>query len=76
MLTGRRSPPAEKAKEIIREMLKEGPQPQTEVASRMADEGISRKSWRTAKAALGVISTKKPDKSWEWSLPPKKDDPF
>lgn len=46
------------------------------LASRMSDEGISRKSWRTAKKGLGVISTKKPDKSWEWSLPPKKDDPF
>ena len=52
------------------------PRPQTEVASRMTDEGISRKSGRTAKVALGVISTKKPDKSWEWSLPPKKGDPF
>jgi AAA domain/TOTE conflict system, Archaeo-Eukaryotic Primase domain len=74
---GRKSEKLERAKEIIAEMLKDGPRPSKEVIERCAQKGISKKSTWNAKEKLGVKSRKDGWDHWEWYLPgsrPKQDD--
>ena len=65
---GRRSPGAEAAKGLILQMLNGKAVRATEIEQRATELKITRQSLKTAKKAIGVITTKI-DKVWWWSLP-------
>jgi hypothetical protein len=65
---GRRSEAAEKAKRLILEMLANGAVRQRDVQAKAAEQQIGAKSLRTAKDALGIVSTRA-EGAWWWSLP-------
>jgi len=64
---GRKSEAAERAKVLLQETLANGPAKMTDVRARAAELGIRAKSLRTAKDAIGVVSTKI-GTAWWWSL--------
>jgi hypothetical protein len=70
---GRSSEDLEKAKDIIRCALAQGPVLQRDIVGHLEAELISRKSWRNAKDKLGVKSRRREDGSknppWEWYWP-------
>ena len=66
---GRKSKPAETAKKLILDLLKNGPVPQPTIEAAMKEAGISRQSTRTAKEALNVKSQKLGKQGWWWTLP-------
>jgi hypothetical protein len=65
---GRRSEAAEKAKRLILEMLANGAVRQRDVQAKAAEQQIGARSLRTAKVALGIVSTRA-EGAWWWSLP-------
>jgi|SRR5579862_378151 len=66
---GRKSESAETAKKLIIEMLRDGPRPAIEFERRARDLAISEKSMRTARKALGVLTSKQGKGGWEWFMP-------
>jgi RecA-family ATPase len=56
------------ATEFLEEELEGGPMPAVEMSSAAEKRGIRKRTLDRAKAALGVITTKK-GQSWFWSLP-------
>jgi putative DNA primase/helicase len=65
---GRKSKAAERAKLLIAELLANGPTRQTDVEARAKEQQIGIKPLRTAKEAMGVLSTQAGG-AWWWSLP-------
>ena len=66
-LAGRPNEQITKAKEILLEMLTDGPKAQAEIMSRMEQEHIGKSTAIKAKSELGCVSTKE-GKRWQWSL--------
>lgn len=64
---------SEKAQELLKRELTGKAIPASEVISIAEKEGISEKTLRRAKAALGVISNKK-ENTWVWTLPDSKNE--
>ena len=65
--SGRPNEQITKAKEILLEMLTDGPRAQTDIMSRMEKERIGKSTAIKAKSELGCVSTKE-GKRWQWSL--------
>lgn len=64
---GRPNEQITKAKEILSEMLADGPQPQAKIMSRMELENIGKSTAIKAKNELGCVSIKE-GKHWQWAL--------
>ena len=65
--SGRPNEQITKAKEILLEMLTDGPKAQADIMSRMEQERIGKSTAIKAKSELGCVSTKE-GKRWQWSL--------
>jgi hypothetical protein len=65
---GRKSPGTEAAKGLILQMLNGKTVRATEIEARASELKITRQSLKTAKKAIGVITTRI-DNAWWWSLP-------
>jgi hypothetical protein len=57
----------EEAEEFLKEVLKDGPVPQTEVAQQAEEQGISKRTLDRAKKSLRIKS-KRTEGRWVWSL--------
>lgn len=59
------------AEAFLRHALRDGPASANEIQDRAKDEGISERTLRRAKGALGVLSQKSGlQDGWNWQLPP------
>jgi hypothetical protein len=56
---------------LLREWLEEGPSPANDIQVRAQENGISRRTLDLAKKLADVVSTKRKDGKWEWSLKAK-----
>jgi hypothetical protein len=61
----------DEAKEMLLEMLKDGPVPSTEIWERVKADGLCEKTVKLAKKALGIQSEKAGKGEWSWRLPAK-----
>lgn len=60
----------EKAKKLIIEKLKKGPQPAADITEYLIQHDIGLRTVKTAKKELGIKSIKMPNGKWMW-IPPK-----
>ena len=63
--------PREQAEGLIRELLKDGPVPDTEMKQRLSAAGVAEKTAQRARDGLGVQSVKDPtaNGAWYWAPP-------
>ncbi len=75
---GRKPSALQHAKDVIAEMLSDGPVPANVAEERLERLGIAESTWKRAKAALGVRSKKSRfDDGWTWEpLYPRELNPF
>jgi putative DNA primase/helicase len=72
VLNGKGPTKQKKAADLLREWLKDGPMSATEIQELAQAQGISKRTLALAKAVVGAISVKNPDKTWSWKLPDAK----
>jgi len=60
---------ADKAADLLMALLSDQPMPATELEKEMEHAGISWVSAKRAKQKLGIVSIRKEDSKWYWSLP-------
>jgi hypothetical protein len=63
----------DKATDLLMSLLNKHPVPSVELEQEMDQAGISWKSAKRAKQKLGIVSIKKNDGKWYWSLPVKEE---
>jgi putative DNA primase/helicase len=71
---GKRAPTTSRAKDFLRETLRDGPLPAKEIGSRAKSMGISTATLRRASEEMGIISSRESegnggDGKWLWKLP-------
>lgn len=64
---------ADKAADLLMVLLSNSPMPATDIEAEINGAGISIGSAKRAKARLGIVSVKKADGRWYWSLPARED---
>lgn len=64
---------ADKAADLLLALLDDEPKPAAEIESEVQGAGISMISAKRAKARLGIVSIKKDDGRWYWSLPSRRE---
>lgn len=64
---------ADKAADLLLAMLSDEPKPAGEIETELQSAGVSWRSGKRAKARLGIVSIKREDGRWYWSLPAKRE---